>query len=105
MAVVKELADAITRRSAVSLTYARDGGSGPRVVHPHVLYTGSDGRLLLDAYQVAGHSTSGGLPAWRVFDVEAVERVDLLPQHFDPAVDYNPTSPTRYAHVLVKVER
>jgi hypothetical protein len=67
-----------------------------------VLYVGATGRLLLDAYQVADHSSSGGLPAWRTFDVEALTGVEVLADRFGPAPGYNPSDPSRYVEVLAE---
>lgn len=101
-AVVEAVADAIRGRFVTRLVYARDSGAGSRVVHPHVLYVGGTGRLLLDAYQVAGHSSSGRLPAWRMFDVEALTDIEVLGERFGPAPGYNPSDPSRFVEVLAE---
>jgi predicted DNA-binding transcriptional regulator YafY len=79
------LAAALAQRRIVELTYA----GRRRVVEPHVLGT-YHGRLQLLAYQVAGQSSSGGLPEWRRFDVDRIFRVQLLESHFGtrPARDH-----------------
>lgn len=101
-AVVEAVTDAIRGRFAARLVYARDSGGGPRVVHPHVLYVGATGRLLLDAYQVGGHSSSGGLPAWRMFDVEALTDVEVLAERFGPAPGYDRSDASRFVEVLAE---
>ncbi len=41
-----------------------DYGGGRRVVEPHVLGI-KDGRMGIQAYQLEGYTSSGGLPMWR----------------------------------------
>src|SRR3954451_20655882 len=83
------LVDAIMRRVPVFLRYR---GGETRVVQPHVLYRSATGKLLLDAYQVAGPSASGRLPGWREFDLTELEEFEPLGDEtfplapgFDPA--------------------
>ena len=97
------LVAAIEGRRAVVLAYAKDGGRGTRVCQPHILYEGSTGRLLLDAVQVAGWSSSGRLPAWRIFEVDAIEHVEVLPRRFRPAADFNPGNRDRFVRVIASV--
>jgi hypothetical protein len=97
------LVAAIEGRRAVVLTYAKDGGRGARVCEPHILYEGSTGRLLLDAVQVAGWTTSGRLPAWRMFEVDAIEEVEVLPRRFRVAEDFNPDNRERFVRVVASV--
>lgn len=97
---LRDLVDAIERRVAVRLRYAKDRGRGARVCHPHVLYVGSSGRTLLDAVQVAGYSSSGELPQWRMFEVAGIEHVEVLDRRFRPAPDFNPGNRSRFVRIL-----
>jgi hypothetical protein len=83
-AVVRE---AIEARRTLFLVY-RAGAT--RVVQPHALYRTSGGRLLLDAYQVAGESSSGDLPGWREFDLALVSDIEPLADGFDVAPGFDP---------------
>lgn len=98
----RALVAAIAGRNAVRLTYAKDGASRQRVGHPHVLYRDAAGRPLVDVYQVAGYSSSGRLPQWRMFALEAVAHVEVLAERFEPAHGYNPDNP-RFAHIVARV--
>jgi predicted DNA-binding transcriptional regulator YafY len=80
-----ELRLAIRGRNVVEFRYS----GRPRVVHPHALFVASTGTHCLDAVQVGGRSTSGPLPGWRRFDLNRIEQVTVLPEHFeiDPEFD------------------
>lgn len=43
---------------------------GERLIEPHTLGRGSDGQLLLRAYQVSGASASGEHEHWKLFRVD-----------------------------------
>jgi hypothetical protein len=79
--------EAIEGRRALFLVY-RDGGT--RVVHPHVLYRSTGGRVCLDGYQVAGASSSGELPGWREFDLAQTSDVEPLGERFAIAPGFDP---------------
>lgn len=100
MEVEQRLIEAIAGRRVVRLSYANSGAQ--RVGHPHVLYRGADGTLLVDVYQVAGYSSSGRLPQWRMFEVAAIARVEVQQERFEPASDYNPGN-ARFARIIAAV--
>jgi hypothetical protein len=54
-----------------------------RVAEPHMLGL-SKGGLQLLAYQVAGESSSGGLPEWRRFHVRDIQGIKPMDQRFGP---------------------
>ena len=65
-----------------------------RIVEPYCLGISSRGNLLLRAYQVAGGSTSGHIPPWRLFDVGKMSRTLILGESYSPArPEYNPVDP------------
>lgn len=74
-----EVLDAIAGRRMLELTY----GGGRRVVEPHVVGL-VRGRAELMAFQVRGHSRSGGLPEWRRFYLDEVSDVRVLEEPFTP---------------------
>jgi len=79
--------EAIAGRRPLFLVY-RTGAT--RVVQPHALYRTSGGRLFLDAYQVAGESSSGDLPGWREFDLALTTDVEALDDAFEVAPGFDP---------------
>ncbi len=81
--------EAIGARHAMFLVY-RDGGT--RVVQPHALYRVGGGRVVLDAYQVAGESSSGMLPGWREFDLAQTTDVEALGEAFEIAPGFDPAA-------------
>lgn len=71
------LHDAIDHRRVVRFRY--DGLE--RVVEPHVLGT-RDGRLQVLTWQLGGASSSGRLPAWRLFFVDDLLDLELTEDRF-----------------------
>jgi len=56
-----------------------------RVVEPHAIYSDEQSQLVLDAYQIRGHSSSGRpLPFWRPFRVKKIDEVEILKNVFMP---------------------
>jgi hypothetical protein len=102
--VEERLVEAIAKRRVVRLAYVKDRGRGQRVGHPHILYRGSSGKLVVDIYQVAGYSSSGDLPQWRMFELAAIWGVDVLEDRFEPAPDFNPVNPARFARIIARIE-
>jgi len=79
--------EAIEGRRPLFLVY-RAGAT--RVVQPHALYRTSGGRLFLDAYPVAGESSSGDLPGWREFDLALTTDLEALDDAFEVAPGFDP---------------
>ena len=90
--------EAIRERHSLFLVY-REGAT--RVVQPHVLYLDRDGKVCLDAYQVAGASSSGTLPGWREFDLEQTGDVEPLDDAFEIAAGFDPDAP-KYRHGILE---
>jgi predicted DNA-binding transcriptional regulator YafY len=63
------LIGAIEGRRLVSLWY----DPGVRVVEPHALGFGSDGQMLLRAFQVAGASASDQPVRWKLFRLDRIQ--------------------------------
>ncbi|HEV3036969.1 MAG TPA: hypothetical protein VHA33_04195 [Candidatus Angelobacter sp.] len=56
-------------------------GGKERIVEPHD-YGVHQGLIRLFAYQVAGESTTGHLPAWRLMEAAKMSEVEMLDQTF-----------------------
>jgi predicted DNA-binding transcriptional regulator YafY len=67
------LTAAIEGRRLVSIWY----DPGVRVVEPHALGYGSDGQLLLRAFQVAGASASDQPVHWKLFRLDRIKDAKL----------------------------
>jgi predicted DNA-binding transcriptional regulator YafY len=67
------LVAAIKGRRLVSIWY----DPGVRVIEPHALGYGSDGQLLLRAFQVAGASASGQPVHWKLFRLDRIRDAKL----------------------------
>jgi hypothetical protein len=74
-----DLRAAIKDRNVVEFRYHGQ----PRVAHPHAIFIASTGTHCLDAVQVGGRSSSGPLPGWRRFDLNAIETVQVRVERFE----------------------
>jgi hypothetical protein len=90
--------EAIRERHSLFLVY-REGAT--RVVQPHVLYLARNGKVCLDAYQVAGESSSGSLPGWREFGLEETSDVEPLDDAFEIAPGFDRDAP-KYRHGVLE---
>jgi predicted DNA-binding transcriptional regulator YafY len=89
---------AVHDRHVVELVY--DGDGTPRLVEPHVVYRSSTGKVMLDAFQLAGPTHSGAVPGWRQFELDRIARVTIVETPFMPAPDYQPDS-DRYGYGVI----
>jgi len=79
------LTAAIEGRRLVSIWY----DPGVRVVEPHALGYGSDGQVLLRAFQVAGATESGQPVHWKLFRLDRIKDAKLSGRSFrKPRPDY-----------------
>jgi hypothetical protein len=89
MIVEEAIRQAIQNRSPVSLCYETTGAA-PRVVHPHVLFQTTAGKICVDAYQVDGATSSGEqIPDWRQMNLAKITRIELLDGTFETAPGLN----------------
>ncbi|HVT00047.1 MAG TPA: WYL domain-containing protein [Solirubrobacterales bacterium] len=103
MSVESTLREAIRDRSPVSLHYATTG-SAPRTVHPHVLFRAAGGEIFLDAYQVAGPTSSGErVPVWRQMNLVGITAIELLGGEFAAAPDFNRAADKYSAGLIASV--
>lgn len=65
------------------LTFVYDGYS--RTVEPHTFGVDKKGHTALRAYQVAGGSESGEYVGWKLFHVDRLGGIRMLPEHFSGA--------------------
>jgi predicted DNA-binding transcriptional regulator YafY len=88
------LTAAIASRHLVSIWY----DPGVRVVEPHALGYGSDGQVLLRAFQVAGATESGRPVHWKLFRLDRIKDAKLSGRSFrKPRPDYQ-----RDDHVMTR---
>jgi hypothetical protein len=97
----RTIRQAIATRTPLALVYGGDRGP-VRTVHPQVLFRTSAGELCVDCFQVAGYSSSGGLPDWRCFGVAEIEGVEVTGGSFGPAPGLN-LAAAKYADLLAHV--
>jgi WYL domain len=72
---------AINDRSLLQVVYP----PGVRLIEPHAVGLSSDGNMLVRAYQVDGASRSGEHEHWKLFRVDRLTSVVLLPIRFPGA--------------------
>jgi hypothetical protein len=73
----------------LSLRY-KTTGAAPRTVHPQVLFRAANGTICLDAYQVAGATSSGErIPEWRTLSLSKISATELLDGTFGKAPGLN----------------
>jgi hypothetical protein len=78
---------AIQERRLIDFSYA----GGFRKVEPYVHGTSEQANEVLSGFQVAGHSASGRSIGWKMFEVEKMEHLTILPETFAVSrSDYNP---------------
>lgn len=70
---------AINRLKRLTIWYE----PGARVIEPHCLGIGTDGQVLLRAFQTEGASSSGEHSHWKLFRLDRVKRVEQLTEGFD----------------------
>jgi hypothetical protein len=101
--VLQFISRAIRERRCLALHFA--GQRQVRVVEPHAVYSDELDRLVLDAYQIRGHSEAGRPPPfWRPFPLGQITSISLLRENFTPRVleGFSPNRP-KYRRGLVVV--
>jgi len=93
------LCNAISQRRSISLWY----GGGSRVADPYIVYEGSTGKILVDAYQTAGYSERGESVGWKRFEVDQISALQVLGRAFSVRTDYNPNNRERYVHIICAI--
>lgn len=83
------LNSAIRARAAISFLYE----NLLRIVEPHLYGRDRRQKAFLRGFQTSGQSLSGGLPEWRLFDVDKISQLKIVDAFFTPRNDFNPTDP------------
>jgi predicted DNA-binding transcriptional regulator YafY len=94
----QELEQAIKSKRVVEFSYS----DHVRVIEPHILGI-SGGKLQILGYQIGGTSSSGGLPQWRRFDIDRMQRLTVTDQTF-PGKRPETGKPSPWDKVLLIVE-
>ena len=101
--ILQVLSRAIKERRCLALRYQDQ--RAVRVVEPHAIYSDEHSQLMLDAYQVRGHSSSGRpLPFWRPFRIKKITGVQILKETFQPrTAEGFSAARLKYKHGLVAI--
>lgn len=75
----EELIKSIENQTVITFDY--DGGS--RTVEPHCYGLTLAGNEGLRAYQIAGYSSSGKIPDWKMFDMSKASNIVLTEEIFN----------------------
>ena len=95
-----EIAAAIAARNTITVDYE----PGERLIEPHVLGRGSEGQLLLRAYQVSGASKSGEHENWKLFRVDRIGSLCVNAETFsEPRPLYNPDDSVMKGGIMARV--
>tara|TARA_R110002124_G_scaffold272675_1_gene441876 strand:- start:52 stop:348 length:297 start_codon:yes stop_codon:yes gene_type:complete len=98
--MVSILKDAIQRQNRLEIQYSL----GRRVIEPHTLGRGRDGRLLLRAYQVSGVSASGESAGWKLMHVDRIGGVPSTSGSFDgPRSGYKTSDSVMVGGIIAEV--
>jgi len=103
--VLQLISRAIRERRCLAIHY--DDQRQVRVVEPHAVYTDERDELVLDAYQIRGHSESGRpTPFWRPLHLGRITSLSLLREHFAPRVleGFTPNRPKYRRGLVVVIE-
>jgi len=84
--VKTNLCNAIKNRQQISMHYK----GKVRIIDPYLIGITKAGNETLRAYQTGGYSESGGLPAWRLFDLRYISGIEILDKSFEIHPQYNP---------------
>ena len=91
---------AIEGRRLVSIWY----DPGVRVVEPHALGYGSDGQLLLRAFQIEGASASNAPFNWKLFRLDRMRDARFNGRTFPaPRPGYNRDDPAMTRGIIARV--
>ena len=94
------LVAAIESRRLVSIWY----DPGVRVIEPHAIGYGSDGQVLLRAFQVAGASESGQPVHWKLFRLDRIKDARLNGRSFrKPRPQYRRDDPAMTRGIIAQI--
>lgn len=94
------LSHAISNKIEIGFFYHNEH----RIVEPHAFGYDKNGRLKLRGYQISGGSESGDSRGWKLFAVEDILSLQLLPATFgNPRSGYNPSSDAQILQIINKL--
>jgi predicted DNA-binding transcriptional regulator YafY len=94
------LVKAIEDRRLVSIWY----DPGVRVIEPHAIGYGSEGQVLLRAFQVAGASESGQPVHWKLFRLDRITDAKLNGRSFrKPRPQYRRGDPAMTRGIIAQI--
>ncbi|HAC15643.1 MAG TPA: hypothetical protein DCE78_06835 [Bacteroidetes bacterium] len=98
--VIKTLKEAIEKKKRIEIIYEKS----VRIVEPYLVGINEKSHVALRAFQTGGFSSSGKLPAWRLFLIDRIEAAQILDEHFEINSLYNPDD-RNMTQILFRVER
>ena len=98
--VVNTLKEAIEKQKRIELIYEKS----VRIVEPYLVGVNEKNNVSLRAFQTGGYSSSGNLPAWRLFLIDKIERVEILDEKFEINSMYNPED-SKMTQILFRIDR
>jgi hypothetical protein len=96
--VIRTLELAINGKKRIALQYQ----GTQRIVEPHLVGVNSKMNEALRAFQIGGHTSSGALPAWRMFLLRDIESIEILNESFQMHPQFNPDD-KQMSSILFKV--
>ena len=106
MVILDSLCEAVRGCQELRLSMQRDPRGATRTGEPHIVYESSARNVLLHVYQTAGHSSSGGLPAWRPLKVGEIVSAQPTGRKFAVRWQegYNPANRRFYRRIICAVK-
>lgn len=86
----EDIRRAILGRKLISFCYENHD----RIAEPHLLGRTAAGTIKVEAFQIGGTTSggTGGLPAWRRFNISDMQKICVMEESFTPRKDFNPKS-------------
>ena len=102
--VLAEIILAIETKNNLQFIYAKElDVTATRKVSPHNLYWNADNtKVMLDAFQISGETTSGVLKSFKQFDCKFIKSALILDNSFEIEKGYNYKS-DRYKNSILGV--
>jgi hypothetical protein len=69
------------------------GEDEARIIHPYGIFRSSKGDFMIACWQEGGFSNGSKIPAFRNFDLNSCDWIELLDRKFISAKQFNPSAP------------
>jgi len=96
---------AIKNKNQIAFHY--NGTSEPgetRIVEPYCIYVTSKTKtIMIDCWQESGKSESGNSEGWKMFKLDNIGEIEILPIKFIYSSQFNPKS-NRYKNTICKMK-